>query len=185
MVCLSQEPTQRDRDTTWTPLVPTLTNALISKEHLQFAPDCPEPYKAIAQGVVDLLAGQIAIMSANATAQILDLDRAGKVRILSINSQSRIRSAPGIPTSIEAGLPAMVAQTTFGIFAPAGTPRGVLQRIGAVTRQVKADAQFHNELLTLGFEPVLDVGPDKAADVFRDERERWAPILKTVSTRPQ
>jgi tripartite-type tricarboxylate transporter receptor subunit TctC len=143
------------------------------------------PYKGIAQGVVDLLAGQIAIMSANATAQILDLDRAGKVRILSINSQSRIRSAPGIPTSIEAGLPAMVAQTTFGIFAPAGTPRGVLERIGAVTRQVMADAQFHNELLTLGFEPVLDVGPDKAADVFRDERERWAPILKTVSTRPQ
>jgi tripartite-type tricarboxylate transporter receptor subunit TctC len=143
------------------------------------------PYKGIAQGVVDLLAGQIAIMSANATAQILDLHRAGKVRILSINSQSRIRSAPEIPTSIEAGLPGMVAQTTFGIFAPAGTPPGVLDRIAAVTRQVTADAQFHNERLTLGFEPVLDVGPDKAAEVFRDERERWAPILKTVSTRPQ
>ena len=78
------------------------------------------PYKGIGQGVTDLIGGQIPMFSANATAQILDLHRAGKVHILSVNSQTRIRSAPDIPTSIEAGLPGMVAQTTFGIFAPAG-----------------------------------------------------------------
>jgi len=55
------------------------------------------------------------MLSANATAQILDLHRTGKVRILSVNSKTRIRGAPDLPTSIEAGLPGMVAQTTFGI----------------------------------------------------------------------
>ena len=73
------------------------------------------PYKGIGQGVTDLIGGQIPMFSANATAQILDLHRAGKARILSVNSQTRIRSAPEIPTSIEGGLPGMVAQTTFGI----------------------------------------------------------------------
>jgi tripartite-type tricarboxylate transporter receptor subunit TctC len=142
------------------------------------------PYKGIGQGVTDLISGQIPMMSANATGQILDLHRAGKVRILSVNSQARIRSAPDIPTSIEAGLPGMVAQTTFGIFAPAGTPRPVLDRINEVTQQAMADAAFQNELNRLGFEPVLAVGPDKAAGVFQDELVRWMPILKTVSTKP-
>jgi len=143
------------------------------------------PYKGIGPVLIDLLSGQIPMMSANATAQILELHRAGKVRILSVNSQTRIRGAPDIPTSIEAGLPGMVAQTTFGIFAPAGTPRPILDRINAVTQQVMADEQFQKELLTLGFEPLFGVGPDQAASVFQDELVRWTPILKTVGTRPE
>lgn len=143
------------------------------------------PYKGIGQGVTDLIAGQIPMFSANATAQILDLHRAGKVRILSVNSQTRIRSAPDIPTSIEAGLPGMVAQTTFGIFAPAGTPRPILDRVNAVTQQAMADPQFQNELVRIGFEPVLDVGPDRAAAVFQDELARWTPILTALGSKPE
>jgi len=114
-----------------------------------------KPYKGIGQAVTDVIGGQIPMLSANATAQILDLHRAGKVRILSVNSQTRIRGAPDLPTSIEAGLPGMVAQTTFGIFAPAG------------------------------FEPVRDVGPDTAAGVFQDELARLTPILKAVGGKPE
>jgi tripartite-type tricarboxylate transporter receptor subunit TctC len=143
------------------------------------------PYKGIGQGITDFIGGQIPMLSANATAQILDLHRAGKAHILSVNSAERIRSAPDIPTSIEAGLPGMVAQTTFGIFAPAGTPRPVLDRLNEVTQQVMADEAFQRELLRLGFEPVLGAGPDKAAALFHDERVRWTPILKTVSSKPE
>jgi tripartite-type tricarboxylate transporter receptor subunit TctC len=143
------------------------------------------PYKGIGQGVSDLIGGQIPMLSANATAQILDLHRAGKVRILAVNARSRVKSAPDIPTAIEAGLPDMVAQTTFGVFAPAGTPRPILERINAVTQDAMAEPQFQNELLRLGFEPVLDVGPDKAAGVFQEELARWTPILKATSTKPE
>jgi tripartite-type tricarboxylate transporter receptor subunit TctC len=143
------------------------------------------PYKGIGQGVSDLIGGQIPMLSANATAQILDLHRAGKIRILAVNARTRVESAPDIPTAIEAGLPDMVAQTTFGVFAPAGTPRPILQRINAVTQDAMADPQFQNELLRLGFEPVLDVGPDKAAGVFQEELARWTPILKATSTKAE
>jgi tripartite-type tricarboxylate transporter receptor subunit TctC len=143
------------------------------------------PYKGIGQGVSDLIGGQIPMLSANATAQILDLHRAGKVRILAVNARTRVKSAPDIPTAIEAGLPDMVAQTTFGVFAPAGTPRPILERINAVTQDAMADPQFQNELLRLGFEPVLDVGPDKAAGVFQEELARWTPILKATSTKAE
>jgi tripartite-type tricarboxylate transporter receptor subunit TctC len=143
------------------------------------------PYKGIGQGVSDLIGGQIPMLSANATAQILDLHRAGKVRILAVNARARVKSAPDIPTAIEAGLPEMVAQTTFGVFAPAGTPRPILERINAVTQDAMAEPQFQGELLRLGFDPVVDVGPDKAAGVFQEELARWTPILKATSTKAE
>jgi tripartite-type tricarboxylate transporter receptor subunit TctC len=143
------------------------------------------PYKGIGQAVSDLIGGQIPMLSANATAQILDLHRAGKVRILAVNSHTRVKSAPDIPTAIEAGLPEMVGQTTFGVFAPAGTPRPILERINAVTQDAMAEPQFQGELLRLGFEPVLEVGPDKAARVFQEELARWTPILKATSTKAE
>jgi tripartite-type tricarboxylate transporter receptor subunit TctC len=141
------------------------------------------PYKGIGQAVTDLIGGQIPLISANATAQILELHRAGKAQILSVNSQMRMMGAPDIPTSIEAGLPDMVAQTTFGIFAPAGTPRPILDRLNAAIQETMSEAAFQAELVRLGFEPVLGIGPDKAAGVFRDELARWTPILKTMDTK--
>ncbi len=107
------------------------------------------PYKGIGQGVTDLISGVIPMFSANATAQILDLARAGKVRILSVNSAERIKAAPNIPTSAEAGLPGMVAQTTFAILAPAGTPPAIVARLDAATQKVMADADFQKQLLNL------------------------------------
>ncbi len=143
------------------------------------------PYRGIGQGVADLISGQIPMFSANATAQILDLHRAGKVRILSVNSAQRLKAASDVPTSIEAGLPGMVAQTTFGILAPAGTSREIVERLNQVTQQVMASEQFQNELLRIGFEPVLGVGGEKAAEVFKDELVRWTPILKANEAKPK
>ena len=137
------------------------------------------PYKGIGQGVTDLISGTIPMFSANATAQILDLARAGKVRILSVNSSERIKAATDIPTSIEAGLPGMVAQTTFAIFVPAGTPAAIVARLDAATQRVMADEEFQKQLLNLGFEPVRGVGGAKATEVFKDELVRWTPILKS------
>lgn len=141
------------------------------------------PYKGIGQGVSDLISGQIPVFSANATAQILDLHRAGKIRILSINSAERLKAAPDIPTSAEAGLPGMVAQTTFAIMAPAGTPKPIIDRLDKVTQQALAEASFQKELLHLGFEPVLGVAEAKAAAVFQTELDTWMPILKPGSAK--
>jgi tripartite-type tricarboxylate transporter receptor subunit TctC len=136
------------------------------------------PYKGIGQGIADLISGQIPMFSANATAQILELHRVGKLRILSVNSAERLKAAPDIPTAIEAGLRGMIGQTTFGLFAPAGTPEPIVARLNEATQQVMADQKFQSELVRIGFEPVLGVGAGKAADVFKDELIRWTPILK-------
>jgi tripartite-type tricarboxylate transporter receptor subunit TctC len=105
------------------------------------------PYKGIGQVAVDLLSGQIPMMSANVTAHTLDLHRSGKARIVSVHSRERLKAAPDIPTSIEAGLPGMLAQTTFGVFTPAGTPRPIVERLNAVTQQVLAEEAFRTSCL--------------------------------------
>jgi tripartite-type tricarboxylate transporter receptor subunit TctC len=141
------------------------------------------PYKGIGQGVADLISGQIPMFSANATAQILQLHQAGKLRILAVNAENRLKTAGDIPTSKEAGVAGLVAQTTFGLFAPAGTPPPVVERLGRITQQLMADAGFQQELLRLGFEPVLGVSGEKAAQVFADELVRWTPLLKAGASK--
>ena len=128
------------------------------------------PYKGTSQILGDLIGGQIPMMSANFTAQYLDLQRAGKIHIVSVNSASRLKGAPDIPTSVESGLPGMVAQTTFGILGPAGISQPVIDRINQVTQQLVADETFQNELLRVGFEPMIGSAASKPR---RCSRTSW------------
>src|SRR5438105_4384375 len=75
------------------------------------APDIVHiPYKGAAPGVTDLASGHIPMMTPNVGGTLIDLHRAGKVRILAVTSRRRLQVAPDIPTAIEAGLPGMVAE---------------------------------------------------------------------------
>ena len=73
------------------------------------------------------------MMTPNVGGQLLQFHRAGKVRILAIAAQQRMKAAPDIPTAIEAGLPGMVAANFNGLFARAGTPKPILDRITQLT----------------------------------------------------
>ncbi len=87
-------------------------------KHLIGAPEITHiPYKGAAPGVTDLAAGHIPMMTPNVGGQLLQFHRAGKVRILAIAAQQRMKAAPDIPTAIEAGLPGMVAANFNGLFA--------------------------------------------------------------------
>src|SRR5216683_1962140 len=98
------------------------------------------PYKGSAPGVADLASGHIPMMTPNVGGPLLELHRAGKVRILAVNATARIKAAPDIPTAIEAGLPGMIAGNLNGVFAPAGVAKPTVDRIAEVTRTVMADA---------------------------------------------
>ena len=143
------------------------------------------PYKGIGQGVTDLIGGQIPMFSANATAQILDLYRAGKVRILSVNAQTRHPERTRHPHFDRSGI---------AWHGGANHVRHLCSGRNAAT-DPRAHQRGHpggdgrrdvpERAARVGFEPVRDVGPDKAAGVFQDELVRWTPILKTIGTKPE
>ena len=83
-----------------------------------------------------------------------------------------------IPTAVEGGLPEMKVLFFCGLFAPANTPRPIIERINQATQLVLRDEALQARLLQLGYEPMLDQGPEQAARFIREEQARWTPIIR-------
>jgi tripartite-type tricarboxylate transporter receptor subunit TctC len=124
------------------------------------------PYKGSAPGVADLASGHIPMMTPNVGGPLLQFHRTGKVRILAI--------------AIEAGLPGMVAANFNGLFAPAGVPQPILERITQLTRAAVTDEEVQKSMITSGFEPIVDSGPEAAQRMVADELARWTPIIRAT-----
>ncbi len=137
------------------------------------------PYKGAGPGIADLISGHIPAMTPNITSQILEHERAGKLRALAAFAPQRLKGAPNVPTAIEAGFPDMVGQLFVGVFVRSGTPKPVLDQIAASNQKVMADPEFQRILLASGLEPINDT-PDQARKFLTDENTRWAPVVKAI-----
>ena len=138
------------------------------------------PYKGAGPGITDLVSGHIPMMTPNVTGQLLELHNSGKIRILAVTSPQRLKAAREIPTAIEAGVPGMIAQLFNGLFAPAGTPKPIIDKIAQATAATMADKDLQASLVKSGFEPMLDSSPDKARAFVAEEVDRWPPVLKAA-----
>jgi tripartite-type tricarboxylate transporter receptor subunit TctC len=146
------------------------------------APDIVHiPYKGSAPGLTDLASGHIQMMTPNIGGALLNFHRTGKVRILAVASETRLRAAPDIPTATEAGLPGMVAANFNGLFAPAGLADSIVDQLASATRKLMADEAFDRLLVDSGFEPTAQSGPVEARQLVADELRRWTPIMQATN----
>ena len=138
------------------------------------------PYKGAGPGIADLVAGHIPMMTPNITGPVLELHRAGKIRILAAASHERLKGAPDIPMASEAGMPGFVVELFTALFAPAGTPRAIVEQIAQATQKALADEEFQRALIKSGFEISPDTSPDRAFKFVSDEHARLTPVIKAV-----
>jgi tripartite-type tricarboxylate transporter receptor subunit TctC len=136
------------------------------------------PYKGANPGLADFYSGHLPMFAASISPQVLDMHRRGKIRILVAGSPKRLQGAPDIPISSEVGLPDLITVMFMGVFAPAGTPRAVIDRIAAASNEAMADKDVQAKLIKAGFEPVSGMGPEETAKFVHDELVRWTPLLK-------
>jgi len=141
------------------------------------------PYKGGGPAITDLVGGQIPIVFANVTGQIIELHRTGKLRIVAVTTPSRLIGAPDIPTAVEQGLDKMISQNFIGLFAPKGTPAAILEQIAQASRVARGDADYRKLLLASGQEPVKESGPGYTLAFVKDELARWTPIIKATGLR--
>lgn len=141
------------------------------------------PYKGAAPGLADFFSGHIPIMAASISPPVLEMHRAGKIRILVAGTDRRLAGAPDIPISTDVGFPDLITQQFMGLFAPTGTPWQIIEQIAGLTREITADKDFQNKLVRAGFEPVTDFGPQATATYVHDELVRWTPLLKASGLR--
>lgn len=138
------------------------------------------PYKGAGPGIADLVSGHIPMMSPNISGQILAFHNSGKIRVLAVNAKERMKAAPEIPTAIEQGVSDMVGQLFLGIFARAGTPGSVLDRIADATKKIMADEAFEKSLLASGFEAVSYFGAEQGRRYLAEEHARWKPVVDAI-----
>lgn len=134
------------------------------------------PYRGSAPAVNDLLGGQVQSMFDN-TPSALPHVRAGKLRAIAITSAQRSTLLPDVPTVAESGFPGFDVQSWFGLSAPAGTPRAVVDRLNAELGKVLASADIRERLLNLAATPSHGT-PEQFRSFAASEAKRWQDVVK-------
>jgi tripartite-type tricarboxylate transporter receptor subunit TctC len=134
------------------------------------------PYKGRQMAIPDLLGGSITMMFDNMPSA-LPVVKDGKLRAIGVTSSKRSPSAPEIPTLAEQGLSGFEATSWFAVFAPAGTPRPVVDQMHAELVRIFNLPDVQQKLRTLGLDPILG-GPDELARVQQAEIAKWAKVVK-------
>ena len=138
------------------------------------------PYRGMGPATNDLVGGQIVLVIAVVSSQLLQLHQAGKLRMLAVTSEKRLSGAPEIRTVVESGMPDLKYAGWFGLFAPRATPDAIVDRIAVATRRVMADPVLQETYRSQGLEPDIDSGPDKFQRLVEDELVRLAPVIKSI-----
>jgi tripartite-type tricarboxylate transporter receptor subunit TctC len=137
------------------------------------------PYRGAAPGLQDLAAGQIDIFLAGGPPD-LPLMRAGSIKAYAVTSERRLAAAPEIPTIGELGLPRLFNSGWFGLFAPTGTPKDVINKLNAAVVDALADAATRSRLVDLGEEIIPDdqQSPEALRALQEADIKKWWPLIK-------
>ena len=141
------------------------------------------PYRGAAAAVTDLVGGRIDMLIDNLP-NILPQLSEGAARPLAVATPGRLPQLPDVPTTAEAGLPEFLFGTWFGLAAPAGTPRDVLQRMAAVVDAALGDPAIGGRLAEQGAIPGGGT-PDAFAAFIAAETTRLEPVIQAVGIRAE
>jgi|KBSMisStaDraftv2_1062788.scaffolds.fasta_scaffold111939_3 tripartite-type tricarboxylate transporter receptor subunit TctC len=134
------------------------------------------PYKGGSQALTDMVGGQSNVMF-NGMLATYPFVKDGKLKALAISSAKRFAAAPEIPTVAESGMPGFETGSWQGIVAPAGTPPEVVARLHATVTAILATPEMKDRLDKAGAE-VRAMSPAQFGAFIRDERDRWAKVVK-------
>jgi tripartite-type tricarboxylate transporter receptor subunit TctC len=138
-------------------------------------------YRGEAPAIADVLAGQLPLLFSNlsvVTAQV----KAGALRALAVTSPQRAPGLPDVPTLAEAGIKDADVETWFGLTAPAGTPRGTVQRLNAEVRRALAAPDLQQRFAELSLS-VTPSSPEELDALIKSEAVRWGEVIRRANIR--
>jgi tripartite-type tricarboxylate transporter receptor subunit TctC len=139
------------------------------------------PYKGTAPALQALAGGEVAAISTVA-ADIGTLVKSGKARLLAVSGASRAAAFPDVPTFKESGYD-LVALPWYAMFAPAGTPKAVIDKTSQAAIAAIHDPGVHAKLEQMGLEPT-GLGPDELAKILKADYEKWGPPIRASGFKP-
>jgi tripartite-type tricarboxylate transporter receptor subunit TctC len=136
------------------------------------------PYRGGGPVIADVVSGHIPMMAVNITSQVIELHKTGKIRLVAVFTPKRLAVLPEVPAAVET-LPGLTAALFVGVFAPAATPKAIVNRIAQAQQKAIVDTDFKSKLAQSGFEPIVD-SPGEALRFVTAERERIIPLAKSL-----
>ena len=141
------------------------------------------PYKGIAPGIIDLIAGHVQISFASMPV-VLGHVRQGRLRLLAQAGAKRAISLPDVPTVEEGGVPGFVVSSGFSLVGPAGIPRPIAEKLNDALAKSLRDPANRKALIDQGAEPVGNTIEEHAV-IIRSEIEKWRKVVKEAGIEPQ
>jgi len=141
------------------------------------------PYKGGGQAVGDVVGGQIPLVyTAIASAQ--QYVKSGRLKALGVSGAKRSSSLPDVPTFIESGLDGFVVDSWVGIFAPAKTPRAIVDRLQRELAAILALPEVRERYAVLGIEPVGNT-PEQFGEQVRADLAKWEKVVKQANIKAE
>lgn len=140
-------------------------------------------YKSSPLALNDLMGGQVHLVCEPVGTSIASI-KAGKLRALGTTSLSRLAGAPGVPTVAESGLPGFDYSAWVGVFAPAGTPKPIVDKLSTEIAAVLRQPETAVKIEGAGFDPMIG-GPEVLADLLKSEIARAAKVVKDAGIKPE
>jgi tripartite-type tricarboxylate transporter receptor subunit TctC len=139
------------------------------------------PYRGSGPAMADLLGGRVALMFDNLPSALPHV-REGRLRALAVTAARRSPVLPDLPTIAEAGVPGYEATSWFGLFAPAGTPREIVDRMAREMARFARRPEVAERIHALGAEPITNT-PEEFAVMVRAEIEKWGAVVRASGAR--
>jgi tripartite-type tricarboxylate transporter receptor subunit TctC len=147
-------------------------------EHLAHVEFVHVPYKGGGPSIIAVVSGEVP-MTFGTSASVAQHIKSGKLRALAVTGSQRSTQLPDLPTIAETGLPGYAMENWLGMFAPAGTPRTVIEKLSQEVLRVLRLPEVVAGLNAAGSEP-SPLGPDAFAEFQKKEVEKWANVVKAT-----
>ena len=141
------------------------------------------PFKGSGQSIISQLAGEIAA-NFPSLPTAMPYIKAGRLRGLGVTTLKRAEVLPDVPSIAEAGLPGYEATQWFGLLAPAGTPRTIIDRLYQESSRAVRSADMKERMTAEGLE-VVGSTPEEFASYIRSETDKWTQVIKAAGIKPQ
>jgi tripartite-type tricarboxylate transporter receptor subunit TctC len=134
------------------------------------------PYKGGPPAITALVSGEVSVMFANTLPAVPHI-KSGRLKALAVTSQRRSGAFPELPSVAEAAIPTYSAVQWYGVLAPAGTPRAIIQRLNREIREVLRVDEVREPLLAEGA-ALGDATPEQFREFIKQEAEKWGTVVR-------